>query len=74
VHKIVYRIDTPHNKAESSLLIHPFYSEKHETFYAFINHASEDKEEIASPLTLELRRYGLKIWYDEFSSHIAHRR
>jgi hypothetical protein len=37
-----------------------------------INHASEDKEEIASPPTLELRRYGLKIWYDEFSSHIAH--
>jgi hypothetical protein len=45
---------------------------EHVTFHAFLSHASEDKEEVASPLALELRRYGLKIWYDEFSMHIAH--
>jgi hypothetical protein len=32
----------------------------------FVSHASEDKEAIARPLAEELRRRGLKVWYDEF--------
>ena len=45
--------------------------ERHERHDAFISHASEDKEQVARPLALELIRYGLKIWYDEFSLHIG---
>lgn len=33
----------------------------------FISHASEDKEAIARPLALRLRRRGYDVWYDEFS-------
>lgn len=32
----------------------------------FISHASEDKDAIARPLAEELRRRGLRVWYDEF--------
>jgi len=35
-------------------------------FDVFICHASEDKEEIATPLANELRQYRLEIWYDDF--------
>lgn len=34
--------------------------------HVFICHASEDKNEIARPLALELRRCGIDIWFDEF--------
>lgn len=33
----------------------------------FISHASEDKEQIARPLAVELQRRGLQVWFDEFS-------
>ena len=33
----------------------------------FVSHASEDKKAIARPLSEELRRRGLRVWYDEFS-------
>lgn len=33
----------------------------------FISHASEDKESLVRPLAAELRRFGLSVWYDEFS-------
>lgn len=32
----------------------------------FISHASEDKEKLVKPLAELLRRYGVRIWYDEF--------
>ncbi|MET0399126.1 MAG: toll/interleukin-1 receptor domain-containing protein [Longimicrobiaceae bacterium] len=37
----------------------------------FISHASEDKEKIAAPLADELRRRGLRIWYDDFSLELG---
>ena len=37
----------------------------------FICYASEDRQEIARPIALALRRRGLKIWYDEFSLKIG---
>jgi TIR domain len=43
----------------------------YERLDAFISHASEDKDEVARPLALELRKRNLKIWYDEFSLHIG---
>lgn len=33
----------------------------------FVCHASEDKEEIATPLADELRQYRLDVWYDDFT-------
>ena len=45
-------------------------NEGNEQFEAFISHASEDKE-FVRPLALELKRLGIKIWYDEFSLHIG---
>jgi hypothetical protein len=32
----------------------------------FLSHASEDKDEIARPLTLALEQYGHSVWFDEF--------
>ncbi len=37
----------------------------------FISHASEDKDEIARPLALELEKNGLRVWFDEFSLKIG---
>lgn len=37
----------------------------------FISHASEDKDEVARPLALELSNYNLKVWYDEFELKIG---
>ena len=34
---------------------------------AFISHASEDKDQIARPLYLQLQKLGLRIWFDEFT-------
>lgn len=31
----------------------------------FISHASEDKEDIARPLATNLKKMGVKVWYDE---------
>ncbi|MCL4385547.1 MAG: toll/interleukin-1 receptor domain-containing protein [Actinobacteria bacterium] len=39
---------------------------KVQIYDAFLCHASEDKEEIANNLFLELRSKGKKIWYDDF--------
>ena len=36
-----------------------------ETWDVFISHASEDKEEIATPLYNKLKELGLLVWYDE---------
>lgn len=33
----------------------------------FISHASEDKEDLVRPLADELVKYGVEVWYDEFS-------
>jgi TIR domain len=41
-------------------------NEGNEHFEAFISHASEDKE-FVRPLALELKRLGIKIWYDDFA-------
>lgn len=32
----------------------------------FVSHASEDKDDFVRPLAHALKKYGLKIWYDEF--------
>src|SRR5215217_3592035 len=32
----------------------------------FISHASEDKDEIARPLTDALTRHGYDVWFDEY--------
>lgn len=38
---------------------------------AFVSHAFEDKEPFVVPLVADLQRYGLKIWFDEFTLHIG---
>lgn len=40
-------------------------SETDTEFDVFISHASEDKDSIARPLADELKRRGLRVWYDE---------
>ncbi len=45
-------------------------SEPHQ-WDAFISHASEDKAEVVLPLATELRKYGLRIWLDNFSLKIG---
>lgn len=37
----------------------------------FISHASEDKEALVRPLAEELVKYGLNVWYDEFSLELG---
>ncbi|MGP8174606.1 MAG: toll/interleukin-1 receptor domain-containing protein [Terracidiphilus sp.] len=37
----------------------------------FISHATEDKAAFAEPLALELRRWGLKVWFDKFSLKVG---
>ena len=39
----------------------------HKKWDVFICHASEDKDDIARPLAKALEKYGLFVWYDEFS-------
>lgn len=41
------------------------------TYTAFVSHASEDKDEIARPLTEALLALGHKIWFDEFTIKIG---
>jgi hypothetical protein len=38
---------------------------------AFISHASEDKEEFVVALVDELQKFGLKIWFDQFSLKVG---
>jgi hypothetical protein len=40
-------------------------------FDAFITYASEDKDSIARPLALELRRRGWSVWFDEFELKVG---
>jgi hypothetical protein len=37
----------------------------------FISHASEDKNDFVRPLAEALRRFGVSVWYDEFSLEIG---
>ncbi len=40
-------------------------------FDVFISHASEDKEDIVTPLAMALRNNGLIVWYDDFELKIG---
>ncbi len=37
----------------------------------FLSHASEDKTEIAEPLAIELRKMGVKVWFDSFTLKVG---
>lgn len=37
----------------------------------FISHASEDKEKVARPLAIELKRRGFTVWFDEFELSVG---
>jgi hypothetical protein len=37
----------------------------------FISHATEDKDDVARPLAEELRKLGLRVWYDELELRIG---
>lgn len=37
----------------------------------FISHASEDKDKIARPLNEELKKFGIKTWFDESKIHLG---
>lgn len=41
------------------------------TYDIFISHASEDKEEVATPLAEALRDAGLQVWYDAFELQVG---
>lgn len=41
------------------------------TYDVFVCHASEDKREVAEPLTRLLMNKGLKVWYDEFTLKVG---
>jgi TIR domain-containing protein len=38
-----------------------------EVWDLFISHASEDKEAFVRPLALALERFGVRVWYDEYT-------
>lgn len=40
-------------------------------FDCFISHASEDKDDFVSPLALELRRLGVRVWFDKFELKVG---
>ena len=40
-------------------------------FDVFISHASEDKDEVVTPLAAALRAGGLSVWYDDFELKIG---
>jgi len=40
-------------------------------FDVFISHASEDKDAVARPLAYALKKFELKVWYDEFELKIG---
>lgn len=37
----------------------------------FISHAVEDKKSFVEPLALALSRFGLKVWYDDYTLKIG---
>lgn len=41
-----------------------YISQKDEEYDVFISHAWEDKEDIVDELVTEMRRLGIKVWYD----------
>ena len=44
---------------------------KRQQYDIFISHASEDKEAIAEPLAEFLLRFGVRVWYDEYTLEIG---
>ena len=44
---------------------------KHQQNDIFISHASEDKKAIARPLAELLQRFGVRVWYDEYTLEIG---
>ncbi len=49
---------------------HILSKDKYE-YDVFLSHASEDKDEVARPLALLLREFGLRVWFDEFELRIG---
>ena len=49
---------------------HNLSREKYE-YDVFLSHASEDKDAVARPLALQLRKRGIRVWYDEFEFRIG---
>lgn len=47
------------------------YDDYEKEYDVFISHASEDKDDVARPLTEALRNNGLTVWYDEFELRIG---
>jgi len=41
------------------------------TYDVFLSHASEDKDDVARPLALNLQALGLSVWYDETELRIG---
>lgn len=54
-------------RSESDLSSPPSGPDVEGIFDVFISHASEDKDEVARPLSEALKTLGLSVWYDEFS-------
>ena len=46
-------------------------STENEGHDVFISHATEDKEGFVSPLAEELRKQGVRVWYDEFELNVG---
>jgi hypothetical protein len=42
-----------------------------EAWDLFISHASEDKEAFVRPLALALERFGIRVWYDEYTLNLG---
>lgn len=45
---------------------------KREKPLAFVSHDSRDKQDIASPLAMQLQKYMCPVWYDEYSLKVGH--
>lgn len=41
------------------------------SYDVFISHASEDKDDFVRALAVELERYSVRVWYDEFSMKLG---
>ncbi len=51
--------------------VEPDESPKEIGYDAFISHATEDKDDLVRPLAGLLKKYGFRIWYDEFEIEIG---
>jgi chromosomal replication initiation ATPase DnaA len=62
--KLVYEV-TMESKSIYNKIEFPLFGVnlKHDVF---ISHSSEDKDEFVRPLVNELKKNGVKVWYDEF--------